>query len=497
MDWICTGFLFFGLVLVIGFSELIRKKFHFTIKATRKFVHIFTGILIALTPFLLETYYPLLLISGAFIVLDFISIKKKWMPGMHATLRVSYGTVFYPASFFILTLLLWNHHKPVLVISVLVMAIADAIAAVVGENIKRPIHYRVSGEIKSLQGSLAMFIVTFLIVAGGLVFFEQLDQTSLAQASFLWIAAIVAIVATSCEAMSYKGSDNLTVPLGTAFSLHFMLTHGFEQNLAFTYGILFALFIAGVSLRMRFLSGSGAVSTFLLGVIIFGTGNWEFSLPILLFFVLSSFLSKTGKQWKKKFADTFQKGGQRDIGQVLANGGIAGVIVLIWNYLPGDVWYFAFIGAVAAVTADTWATEIGVLSRKSPRSILTFQKVAPGTSGGISVLGITGALAGSFVIIFIGRLVTDRYAGLENALTLFIVVVVSGLVGSLVDSILGATVQAQYRCPACGKQTEKKIHCGNNETELVSGLERFDNDVVNAVCSLSGAITAGAAYLYF
>ncbi|MFZ5515559.1 MAG: DUF92 domain-containing protein [Candidatus Zhuqueibacterota bacterium] len=416
---------------------------------------------------------------------------------MHATERPSYGTVFYPASFFVLTLLLWDNHKAILAIAILVMAIADAVAAIIGENIAKPIQYRVSGEIKSLQGSLAMFVATLLIVAGGLFFFIHLKHETLTLLEVVWMSTIVAIVATACESISYKGSDNLTVPLGTAFTLHFLLTHSIHQNLMFSYGLLFALFIAAVSLRMRFLSGSGAVSTFLLGVIIFGTGNWEFSLPILLFFFLSSLLSKTGKKWKQKFADTFQKGGQRDIGQVLANGGIAGLIVLIWNYFPGDVWYFAFIGAVAAVTADTWATEIGVFSKKSPRAILNLKPVAPGTSGGISILGIAGALMGSFVIVFIGRLVTTRYHGMEQGELLFIALIFSGLAGSIVDSFLGATVQAQYQCPACGKQTEKKIHCGSHATKLISGFQRFDNDVVNAVCAFAGAIIAGLSYFAF
>ncbi len=497
MDWIWTGVLFVGLLLVIGFSELLRRKLNFKIRTTRKFVHIITGILIALTPFLLETYYPLLLISGIFSFLDYISIKNKWMPGMHATSRISYGTVFYPVSFFILTLLLWNQHKVILVISMLVMAISDAVAAIVGENIKRPVLYRVSGEVKSMQGSLAMWATTFIIIAIGLIFFDTATYQTLSITEILWLATIVSIVATGCESISYKGSDNLTVPLGTAFSLHFVLTHGLSQNLIFTYGLLFAMLIAGISLRMRFLSGSGAVSTFLLGVVVFGTGNWEFSLPILLFFLLSSVLSKTGKKWKQKFADTFQKGGRRDIGQVLANGGIAGTIVLLWNYFPNDVWYFAFIGAVAAVTADTWATEIGVFSKKSPRNILNFQAVAPGTSGGVSMLGLSGALGGSFVIVFLGSLATARYHHLEKAAPVFFTVVLSGLVGSLVDSVLGATVQAQYQCPNCGKITEKKTHCETFETRRVSGFQSFDNDVVNAVCSLSGAITAALAYLYF
>ena len=495
MDWIWSGILLVVLGIIIACSELVRKKINLSISFTRKFVHILTGILIAVTPLLLQRPYPLLVISAVFIVLNWVAIKKKWMPGMHATEKISYGTVFYPISFFILIILLWERHRAILVISMLIMAIADAMAAIIGEHVKNPIRYQFDGEAKSAQGSAVMLIVTFLITILGLKLFAPFENLSFALIQAFWIAAIVAIIATACESISHKGSDNLTVPLGAAFTLHFMINHPVEQNLVFTIGIGIALFVAIISYYFHFLSGSGAVSTFLLGVIVFGTGKWEFSLPILLFFFLSSLLSKVGKKWKQKFADTFQKGGQRDLGQVLANGGVAGIIVLLWNYFPNDVWYFAFIGSIAAVTADTWATEIGVFSKIAPRDILTFKRVPHGTSGGITLLGLIGALLGSCIIVFIGSSVTQRFGNVASAMALFALITGAGLAGSIIDSLIGATIQAQYRCPMCGKITEKRNHCQGNPTTLISGVRLIDNDIVNAICALSGALFTWIAYL--
>jgi len=497
MDWTWAGILLFVLGIIIGSSEFVRKKFNLSIGITRKFVHVLTGILIAFAPFLLKHPYPLLLISGAFIIINLIAIKMKWMPGMHATDKVSYGTVFYPASFFILILLLWQGHKAILVIVMLIMAVADAMSAIVGENVKKPVLYQFSKEKKSVQGSAVMLIATFLISFLGLNIFPQFKNLSTHIGHLLWISAIVAIIATACESISYKGSDNLTVPLGAAFALHYMVSHATAQNLVFTIGIGLALLVATVSYYFHFLSGSGAVSTFLLGAVVFGTGKWEFSLPILLFFILSSLLSKMGKKWKQKFSDTFQKGGRRDIGQVLANGGVAGIIVLLWNYFPGDIWYFAFIGSIAAVTADTWATEIGVFSKIIPRNILTFKPVPPGTSGGVTLLGLAGALFGSSIIVLIGSLVTTRYSNFSQVTTFLTVVIGAGLVGSIVDSVIGATVQAQYRCLICGKITEKRSHCQAVETKLVSGFKFIDNDVVNSICALSGGLISWIAYKFF
>ncbi len=481
-----------GLVVVIIFSEVFRRKHNWSIKVTRKFVHILTGVFIAVTPFLLESPIPLLSISGIFIIVNLIAIQKGWMPGMHATAKVSYGTVFYPISFFILIYLLWNDHRSVLVISMLIMAIADAGAAIVGENIKSPTFYQIAGERKSLQGSLAMFVLTFLITFIGLIFFGKIDQLTLPWLVAGWYSVVVALFTTACESVSYKGSDNLSVPLGAAFVLTYLILHSFDQNFIFTLGMVLAFAIAYLSMHFRFLSASGAVATFLLGAVVFGIGKWEFSIPILLFFFLSSMLSKMGKTWKKKFEETFQKGGRRDIGQVFANGGIAGIIVILWNYFPNDAWYFAFIGSVAAVTADTWSTEIGVFSKKMPRDILRFKPVMPGTSGAVSLLGTMGGFFGSFLIVFTGSLATNLYDNLSYNLP--ILIIIAGLLGSVVDSIIGSTVQAQYKCPNCGKVTEKKVHCQTHKTELIAGVKIIDNDLVNAACALSGALFAVMGY---
>lgn len=494
MDWIWSGFLLFILAIIIGCSELVRKNFNLSTSFTRKFVHILTGILIAITPLLLNRPYPLLIISGVFVVLNWVAIKKQWMPGMHATEKISYGTVFYPISFFILIILLWQRHRGILVISMLIMAIADAMAAIVGEKIKKPIRYQFDGEPKSVQGSAVMLISSFIIALAGLKLFSAFENLTYGVTQSLWIAAVVAITATACESISYKGSDNFTVPLGVAFALHYMISHSTDQNLIFTFGIGIALLVAIISYYFHFLSGSGAVATFLLGTIVFGTGKWEFSLPILLFFLLSSLLSKFGRKWKQKFADTFQKGGRRDLGQVMANGGVAGIIMLLWNYFPDDVWYFAFVGSIAAVTADTWGTEIGVFSKIAPRDILTFKRVPPGTSGGVTLLGLAGGLLGSCLIVLIGSFVTKRYDNVVKAMTLFAFIVGAGLLGSIVDSIIGATVQAQYRCPSCGKITEKREHCQGNSTSLVAGFRLIDNDMVNGICALSGAVISWIAY---
>ena len=232
----------------------------------------------------------------------------------------------------------------------------------------------------------------------------------------------------------------------------------------------------------RFLTRSGAMATFLLALIIYGVGGLQWAVPIVTFFVLSSLLSKYGRSRKKVFDLVFEKSGTRDWGQVVANGGIAGLVAVLQGQYPLFDFYPVYLGALAAVTADTWGTEIGVLSNGKTISVLSLKPVEPGTSGGISEYGTIGGAIGAAVVALSGYL---WYTELRTML----IVIVGGVAGSLVDSLLGATVQAQFRCGICGKITERKKHC-ENRTELYRGKRWIGNDVVNGVCALVGAIVA-------
>jgi len=244
----------------------------------------------------------------------------------------------------------------------------------------------------------------------------------------------------------------------------------------------FGLIVAAASYAARFLTLSGSIATFLLAVIIFGAGGWQWAIPIVVFFVLSSLLSKYGRARKKALDQLFEKSATRDWGQVIANGGIATLIAFLSSSFPSFDFYPIYLGALAAVTADTWGTEIGVLTNGTTVSVLSLKPVEPGTSGGISESGTIGGAIGAMVVALTG------YPWYTELRTTF-VVVVGGIVGSLADSFLGATVQAQYKCEVCGRITERRMHC-SQETKLHSGLRWINNDVVNGLCALVGAVVA-------
>lgn len=252
-------------------------------------------------------------------------------------------------------------------------------------------------------------------------------------------------------------------------------------------GLLLSLILASGSFRIKILDSSGCIAAAVLGVILFGIGGWPFSAPILAFFILSSVLSKVSESRRAEIHQVFQKSSRRDAGQVLANGGVAAALVLIWQTTTEPICYFLYLGAVAAVTADTWATEIGVWAGQQPRFITTWQRVPAGTSGGLSMFGLLGAFLGSGTVTFIGWLAKPAsaydFGGFE-----IVTIVICGVIAHLLDSILGATIQAQYLCPVCGKQTERVQHCERVATRLHRGWAWVNNDLVNGLCALGGAL---------
>lgn len=251
-------------------------------------------------------------------------------------------------------------------------------------------------------------------------------------------------------------------------------------------GLLLAATSSFLAYRVHSLSKDGAAAATVIGTIIFGLGGWQWAVLLLAFFISSSLLTKAFKNRKMGLDEKYSKGGRRDAGQVFSNGGIATFFVLLHTFFPQTIWAWAgFAAALAAVNADTWATELGVLNPNPPRLITDLNKrVEKGTSGAISVFGTFAALLGAAVIGLLAVILLPNGNG-----SLFILVTLSGLLGSLVDSVLGATVQAIYFCPTDKKETEKHpLHTCGTPTIQIRGWKWLNNDWVNVACGASGAV---------
>ncbi|MGB3328683.1 MAG: DUF92 domain-containing protein [Thermomicrobiales bacterium] len=257
----------------------------------------------------------------------------------------------------------------------------------------------------------------------------------------------------------------------------------FDQELArWVIGIIAASLIALAAWRAGALAPSGAAAAIVTGAVLVGGAGWWAGVLLVVFFVSSSALSQTGK---RRAGDLLQgRGSRRDAVQVLANGGIAVLCAIGFIVSDDGIWIVALATSLAAANADTWATEIGRLSGQRPRSIVTLRSVPAGTSGGVSFPGTIAAFAGAALIGIVANAGWSNSwlslpAAESNLAQLLMIVVGCGFAGSLIDSLLGATVQGQFRCPTCDVITESRIHTCGTPTVRVRGLAWITNDVVN------------------
>lgn len=267
-------------------------------------------------------------------------------------------------------------------------------------------------------------------------------------------------------------------------------------------GILISSAIGAIAYRRGSLSRSGWLGAIITGTIIFGAGGWAHGITLVFFFVSSTLLSRWRTAYKATLErQVFEKGSQRDIWQALANAGVAATSCVLLVVVPADalIWHMLFAGAMATVAADTWATELGVLAKTPPRLITTWHAVPRGTSGAISVAGTLATAAGALATsaVFWGCLTVFTDTPLSTSLGLAVAVAGgAGIIGSLSDSLLGATVQRSFTTP--NGPSERAHAPDGTPYPLRSGWMWVNNDVVNAVSSACGALVgAGCWWLLF
>jgi uncharacterized protein (TIGR00297 family) len=250
-------------------------------------------------------------------------------------------------------------------------------------------------------------------------------------------------------------------------------------------GLLAAIAVAIAAYRARSLSRSGAVAAVVVGTAAVAAG-WAWAALLMLYFIVSSALSRVGAGEKERRTHgVVAKGGQRDAVQVVANGGVFALCTLATLVAGTDAaptLAAAAAGALAAATADTWATEVGTLVGGTPRALFSFTEVPPGTSGALSVAGTAAMLAGALFVAL-----TAQLLGVTDALAR---VAIAGTAAALADSVLGAMLQERRWCDTCARATERSVHDCGTVTRQVGGMPGVDNDAVNLVSTIIGAVTA-------
>lgn len=255
--------------------------------------------------------------------------------------------------------------------------------------------------------------------------------------------------------------------------------------------MLFALLlgpaVAALAFAVGALTPGGAVAAAVVGALCVHAG-WGWATLLIVYFVVAVACSRIGARTKeRRTGGVVAKTGRRDAMQVLANGGVFAVTAFLASLASpslSSVLSAAAIGALAAASADTLATEIGTLVGGEPRSIIGWRAVPAGTSGGVTPFGSLGMPAGALLVA-----IAARALGLGSMILL---VATGGVVGALADSLLGALMQERRHCPQCDRATERRVHDCGTTTELSGGVPWVDNDLVNLAATIVGAVVAAA-----
>ncbi|MBY6035498.1 DUF92 domain-containing protein [Fictibacillus nanhaiensis] len=246
-----------------------------------------------------------------------------------------------------------------------------------------------------------------------------------------------------------------------------------------------------VSIQNKMLTPDGGIAAFFTGLFIFLSFQWQGLVILGLFFLTSSLLTKWKKNVKRDpdaVNSEYVKG--RNARQVFANGGTASLAAAGQLIHPDPVWFIMYAAAFATATADTWASEIGVLSKRRPFHLKEWRKVERGLSGAVSTLGTFAAILGASVIGLSYQLLYEPVA-----LTIIITIITAGFLGNFADTLIGAWLEQKFYCSICKRETEEIVHC-HSKTVKIFGYSWATNNFVNFSATIVGALIAGGTYIW-
>lgn len=328
------------------------------------------------------------------------------------------------------------------------------------------------------------------------------------------------LTSTSSDPKRKKSALTFAVALVALIAIHLRDPGwGLWNNIRIAGSLLLGAGLALKGFRGGSLDVSGAVGATLVG---WGTlyAGVRFGVALGVFFFASSAMTRVGAAVKARIDEHHvegKEGGARDWIQVAANGAVPTFLAMGYAFATGGPEHLlgvnnafetplaaAFIGYYACCCGDTWGSELGVLSRTPPRLITDPSKVVkPGTNGGVTPLGLLASGAGGLAVgaaFWIGGLLVPVVTGrLELAARfaaqwpVLVVGLGAGLAGSLLDSLLGATVQFSGYC----SERERMVSKPGPTVTRVSGLNFLSNSMVNFVSAVTCAVALYYGAIWF
>ena len=247
--------------------------------------------------------------------------------------------------------------------------------------------------------------------------------------------------------------------------------------------------LAGLAAWRKALTPGGLALAGALALVICYCGGIAGYLALAATFVFTVAAGKISGAWRERVEKNLHaKTGRRDAVQIFCNVFVGTAALVIWRLTGYEGFLWAYGGAMAASLADSMASELGVLSKRPPRDILTWKRVPAGLSGGVTALGFGMSVLGAALVALCFSLPGDG-----PGFACFLDVTAAGVFAAVCDSALGSGVQVKFRCGVCGALTEKPVHCGVAGTPE-RGVRWMTNDAVNLCNNLLGALAALALY---
>lgn len=458
-----AAFLFIASVILVG--EIVHKKYNTDKELTRKVEHTVTGFGWAICYFFFGSTYHMVIINAITLVLLVVITFTGAMSSVErGDSKRSYGLVYFGIGTMInilVAIFADTALVPLNAIAYFTLTLADGAA---------PIAARLAGKKnrqmfapKTLVGFLSVFLVTAAVTTVcSLVFGLSLTP--------LFIIS-VACIAAHAELYGMKGLDNLTIP---------MLVFGYLALNHYGFVSVGAQIAISLLLPITVLATLSGALTYLGGLLsfVYFTVSSLIAPPsvvavIMILFIAEAVVSKLVVKIGKIKKKSHPRGGY----QIFANVFASLVFVLLYAFTQRRIFMLVTVVVLAEEFADSVASAVGRLSRNKPIDIIRLKRVERGISGGISPVGSLSAAIAAFLGVAILFVFEDM------SLVTYLTASVIAFFGTIIDSILGSSVQSLYKCNICGSLTESKTHC-TAPAERIKGIFFVDNATVNLLSAL-------------
>ena len=201
------------LLLILFFMmDYVKEWFSLESEDSRKIVHVSSLLTVCTWPFFLENY-AIYIICILFILINMYTKKAGMFKAVHTVRRATIGAEILPVGIMISTFFFLPENRTSFIYGILIVCFSDLMAELVGKKLKF-YEYKIFGQKKSLGGSIAFFISTFLITSGMLVFLE----TDIIISHVMIISVLLCLV----EAVHTFGLDNFTLPVVSSIVFNFI-----------------------------------------------------------------------------------------------------------------------------------------------------------------------------------------------------------------------------------------------------------------------------------